>query len=177
MEAIIFLAHHYYVDFDLQKERVFADIHFTLFFVAIINALISCVIYSISSNVATKRWVRLETLDSNHYIAFRQEFHQIEQHLKKLANPKKLKHNSSFYNNNNIQIENQSFSDPSSNSGNFLSFVSSVLKKPAHNLSFGQHGILTGLLEKKHQELLVQLRFHEIRVHFIETHGLKANFK
>ena len=186
VEAIVFLAHHYYDDLNLRKERIFADIHFTLFFVAIINAFMSCIIYSLASRVATNRWVKLEVLDVNHYVATRRQFDQVQKQMKIVESDHKK---SSGYNNGSSNrdktnsVPTESFSvnpterTKNNNNDNFVTFVGTVLDKPSNTFRFGQHDVLKGILKKKHAQLLVQLRFHELRVHFIETNQLKPNFR
>ncbi len=259
VEATIFTVHKYYNDLDLQKERIFADVHFTLFFVAIINALMSCIIYVLASKLAERRWVTMETLDIDHYVAFRKQFDQVQEKIDFLDNKKTnatgnnndSSSNSTSYttgestrngsnsnsnsNNNskqrapakskrsplsmthsergndffrdnddsydpesgqqhselhsatksNLSSQNMkkrmNSSDSNNNSSqdngntNFVSFLGTVLKKD--ELPFGQHNLIRGILEKKHAELLIRLRFHELRVHFIEKHHLKYNFR
>ncbi len=175
VEAIIFLAHHYYPDLDLEKERIFADVHFTLFFVAIINALMSCIIYSIASRVAKNRWTKLEVLDTNHYLAFRQQFAQVTKKMEELEEDDKHKYDPAYQRRKKLKQQRESFQD-NPNKDDFITFVGTALDQSS-NMRFGQADHLRNLLKKKHAELLVQLRFHELRVHFIETHSLKANFK
>ena len=189
-----------YFEVNLEKERVFADVHFTLFFVAIINALIGCLIYFLAMRVAENTWVKMEALDTNHYIAIRQQYDQVRKQMKNIrydaaVNAEKKNRKSS--DNSSVstsslspgEIESESypanqtptFSSLSSNSKerekNFVSTIGALLEKPANTLSFGQHNLLKGILQKKHDELLVQLRFHDLRVHFIETHDLPSNFR
>jgi hypothetical protein len=236
VEATVFIIHQYYADLDLKKERIFADVHFTLFFVAIINALMSCILYFLSLKVAENQWVKMEALDINHYVAFRKQFDQVKAKIEIMEQKKQNQggggrkerttrrtsqhscndghHEESFFDNTGnmdkdddyydyedqkggqksqsySQQQKQQKSSTSSSSTissssssttvsdkNFVAVIGKILNKPlGENLSFGHHNLLMGVLRKKYAELLIQLRFHELRVHFIEKHHLPSNFK
>ena len=242
VEATVFVVHQYYADLDLKKERIFADVHFTLFFVAIINALMSCILYFLSLQIAENRWVKMEALDIHHYVAFRKQFDQVKAKIEIMEQKQQQQqqvgererttsrtshrdsndshHEESFLDNaGNLDKDDdyydyedqlggqQSHSRPrsqqrqqkqpkasslsstttassSSSSSttasdkNFVAIIGNMLNKPlGDNISFSQHNLLMGILQKKYAELLIQLRFHELRVHFIEKHHLPSNFK
>ena len=190
VEAAVFLLNQFF-EVNLEKERIFADVHFTLFFVAIINAFMACIIYILAMIVAHQRWVKMETLDFNHYVAIRQEFDQVEAQLKSLK--KRAKANIDGNSKNDNRNSNHTYSDSSSfeqdwpqqnntnnntnkKNPNLVSVIGTMMDNP-NVLRLGQHGTLLGILEKKYAGLLVQIRFHDMRVHFIETHSLPSNFR
>ena len=150
VEATIFLVHQFF-EVNLEKERIFADVHFTLFFVAIINALMACIIYILSMVVAHQRWVKMETLDFNHYVAIRQEFDQVEAQLKTLHKRmgKIIRDDT----------ERDDLSDVSSSNektrkdGKFINVIGTMVEKP-YLLTLGQQGTLKAILEKKYSDLI-----------------------
>ena len=75
------MVQHYYGDMNKNVKQVFAKVHFTLFYVAIINALMSCLLYFCAMHFANKHWIRLETVDVDHYVAIRKKFDALEEQL------------------------------------------------------------------------------------------------
>ncbi len=134
VEATVFLVHHYYSDLNLQVERVFAEVHFTLFFVAIINALMSSLLYFLAARVADEQWDKHETVDIDHYVVVRKNFDAMEEQMKAIDD----------YAQGGIRL------------------LMANLKK---------------LTDSKYRDLLVQVRFHELRVHFIESNDLDPRFR
>ena len=165
VEAAVFLIHQYF-EVNLEKERIFADVHFTLFFVAIINALMGCIIYILAMQVAESRWVNMEALDTNHYVAIRAQFHQVQKQLRNLENPNNNNHHSTT----TSMDKNDEFStnDDTVVTNDRIVTLTQIL---------GRNDMFKAVLRKKHTSLLVQLRFHDLRVHFIEKHNLPATFR
>jgi hypothetical protein len=141
-------------------KQMFYEIHFTLFYVAIINAIMSCLLYFFASRVAEKHWVRLEKVDIDHYVAIRKQFDAFKEQLQVIkgsrgastkmslsAEPGRPLGDTHFI----LQILNESK----------IPFLKANLKK---------------MLNMKYRKLLVQVRFHELRVHFIESNGLDPRF-
>lgn len=153
VEAIVFLVQHYYGDMNKNVKQVFAKVHFTLFYVAIINALMSCLLYFCAMHFANKHWVRLETVDVDHYVAIRKKFDALEEQLNNM--------------NNSSDVNNTDMNYQSSNSSNGKSTAANPLNQPNY-----RH-----LLNAKYRKLLVQVRFHELRLHFIESNGLDPRFR
>ena len=95
--------------------------------------------------------------------------------MEELEEDDKHKYDPAYQRRKKLKQQRDSFQD-NPNKDDFITFVGTALDQSI-NMRFGQADHLRNLLKKKHAELLVQLRFHELRVHFIETHSLKANFK
>jgi len=133
--------------------KVYKGIHYVLFFVAIINAIQCCILYYLSMKVANTNWVRVESIDIDHYIAIRQRFIKICCELKE-----------------NVSFTNRKLSETNLrillNQGLLTSF-----KKTLYEL-FHHPRLLF-----KYRKLLVQVRFHELRVKLIETHKLPPKFR
>lgn len=156
VEGIVFMVSHYYGDMNKNVKQVFAKVHFTLFYVAIINALMSCLLYFCAMHFANKHWVRLETVDVDHYVAIRKKFDALEEQLNSM--------------NVSSDGNNTSMNNQSSNSSNEKSTVAKPLN--LFDKSNYRH-----LLNAKYRKLLVQVRFHELRLHFIESNGLDPRFR
>lgn len=194
VEATIFLLNQFF-EVNLEKERIFADVHFTLFFVAIINALMACIIYILAMLVANERWVKMETLDFNHYVAIRRKFDQIESQLKAINERERLFAFGSGSGENANEMakrtinkkaqklkshsstEENSISDENDKDENTLETVIGKIMKNPSALKFGQYRTLKRVLERKYSNLLVQIKFHDMRVHFIEKHNLPSKFR
>jgi hypothetical protein len=161
VEATIFLVHHYYTDLNIKVEFVFAEVHFTLFFVAIINAIMSCLLYFFASQVAESIWFRLETVDLDHYVAIRKQFDALQEQLQVI---KSSRHDDEK---NKVKFQHMN----SSRETNTFIQALSISKIPFLKANIKQ------MLNVKYRNLLVQVRFHELRVHFIESNGLDPRFR
>lgn len=176
VEATVFLIHQNF-EVNLEKERIFADVHFTLFFVAIINALMGCITYILAMQVAESRWVKMEALDTNHYVAIRSQFHQVQKQMKKIES--KNKRFRKYNNNHQTPTTDDARTDTfAANHEAPTNHEPSNLKQKVSLIEiWGAHDMFKGVLRKKYANLLVQLRFHDLRVHFIEKHSLPAKFR
>ena len=74
VEAGIYLLHSYYDGLDVEKEKVFAKVHFFLFFTAVINALQTCILAVMCSLVSDRMWRKTEALDVMSYVNIRENF-------------------------------------------------------------------------------------------------------
>eukprot|EP00545_Synedropsis_sp_CCMP1620_P008239 CAMPEP_0119025144 /NCGR_PEP_ID=MMETSP1176-20130426/33219_1 /TAXON_ID=265551 /ORGANISM="Synedropsis recta cf, Strain CCMP1620" /LENGTH=207 /DNA_ID=CAMNT_0006980617 /DNA_START=108 /DNA_END=728 /DNA_ORIENTATION=- len=84
VEFFIFILHKYYAGLNVPMELVFADVHFTLFFTALFNALGSVVVAFFVCRHSEKLWVQPEYQDLHHYVEIREEFDRLEKELNKL---------------------------------------------------------------------------------------------
>lgn len=164
VEATIFLVHHYYTDLNIKVEFVFAEVHFTLFFVAIINAIMSCLLYFFASQVAESQWFRLETVDLDHYVAIRKQFDALEEQLQAIKSSDRPTNNNTK---NQVKLQHQH----SSRETNTFIQALNISKIPFLKANIKQ------MINVKYRSLLVQVRFHELRVHFIESNGLDPRFR
>jgi hypothetical protein len=82
VEAAVFVMHKYYKDLNIQVERVFAEVHFTLFFVAIMNAIMSIILYILTSRVAAGMWIQMESIDLDKYVMIRKEYDEVNTQLR-----------------------------------------------------------------------------------------------
>jgi hypothetical protein len=146
VEFVFFLIQKYYDRLDKAQKKVFADVHFMLFYCALFNAIGSAILAIKVFLVVERIWVRTELLDLDHYIEIREEFERVDAIL---------------YGENHDATE----------------FV----------LEYNILGVMLGLrafwqrayrfvrypiLSKRRSELLVQVRFHDLRVHFLKANNL-----
>jgi hypothetical protein len=130
VEAGIYVLHAYYADLDIAKEKVFADVHFLLFFTAVFNAFQSCILAVASARVSDRMWSKTEDLDLLSYIAVREEFERLEEKLHRYRAS--------------------------------CSPTGDALVRWMH---------LPSLMHRSYQ-LRLQVRFHELRVHFLKANNL-----
>lgn len=160
VEAIVFLVQHYYKDMNKTVKQAFYEVHFTLFYVAIINAIMSCLLYFFASRVAEKQWVRLEKVDLDHYVAIRKQFDAFKEQLQAIKKSKDASKKSG--------LSLRQDKPPGDTNVIFQLLTESRIPFLKANLK--------KMLNNKYRKLLVQVRFHELRVHFIEINGLDPRF-
>lgn len=154
VEAFIFLIHHY-ATINIVKERVFAEVHFTIFFVAIFNAIQCTILYYFSLRVAERQWTKIEAIDIDHYVAIRREYEVVDAKLLKIE--EKINH--TFHR-----------SSQYANRRDLYEMDGGWIVKCFVYLRYSS-------IKRKHKRLLVQVRFHELRVHFIELNQLHHKFR
>jgi len=197
VEATVFLLHKYYKNLDLETERVFAEVHFTLFFVVIFNAIMSILLYFLASRVARNQWVRMEAIDIDHYVAVRQSYEKVQEELEHLTtktvkttkNDHEAKKNKKIVMKNSSRMvsfdlrddehehDNQHVQENKRETAETAENESILQRIAAFPTKIWRHYFLVRLFKKREKELLVQVRFHELRVHFIESYKLPPNFR
>lgn len=180
VEFCVFLLQEYHTTMDKEKKDVFGAVHFALFYTAIFNAFQSVVLCFISTRVSHRMWVQTEALELNHYVEVREEFERVE-----LA----LKNNRSSSN----QTSSRSLGEGSESVGPdetrarsahpdskdyHSEYVFEASWKGIISL-FGKMGDLLRYpqLTRRYNQLLLQVRFHELRVHFLEANNLPAKLE
>lgn len=154
VEAVIFLIIAYHKSFDLQKEAVFADVHFLLFFSAIINSAQSLLLAILSRQVTNKLWVRMEDMELASYIVIREDFENVHAQYRELTSSRQS---------SSVMAADRSFDF------NWQSVLD--LCKSAYWLMREPN------LMRRHHHLLMQVRFHELRVHFLNANSLPSNMR
>jgi len=81
VESFIFVLHYYYSGLDIDKEVLFAKVHFMLFYTAIFNAIQTCLLAWTSSSFSERLWVKSEAINIDYYIGIRREFEEVKQDL------------------------------------------------------------------------------------------------
>lgn len=148
VELLIFLLHKYYSNLNVARELVFADVHFTLFFTALFNAFQSVSVAMVATRVSNRLWVKTEDLELDHYVEIREEFDRVSHQLYPGDD-----HDENNNNNNNTMIS---------------------MGKQLRNIGVS---LLFPRLRARYVELLVQVRFHQLRLHFLEGNNLPLTLK
>jgi hypothetical protein len=181
VEWFIFILHTYYAGLDTDKEALFAKVHFTLFYTAIFNAITSSILYMACVAATNKLWVKTEDLEINHYIELREEFERIQFELSERGSQVAAAASSAAASSSRARASN-------SNSSSFFSTdrmpwfkrQDSTVETPFKFREFldqTKARIRHPGLIRRYNKLLIQVRFHELRIHFIEANNLPLKFK
>lgn len=155
VECVIYLLHKYWADFNLAYEVVFIDIHFMLFYTAVINAVQSSLVRVLTTRLTNKQWTMTEDIDIYHYVAIRKEFDRLEEQFQLDKSIPASVHDS--VSGNGFFPENQKY---------FRSMFDNIAFRIRHPY-----------LSSRKKALIVPVRFHELRAHFIESNNLPQKFK
>lgn len=139
VEFFVFVIIKYYDDLDKEKKEVFGDVHFAIFYTAILNAFQSCLTALFTRRNSTRLWVDTEHLELDHYVEIREEYDLVEQLIHE---------------------------EDSGRGGKIGKWIRNIV------LFIRQPGLVS-----RYQELRVQIRFHELRLHFLESNNLPLNLK
>jgi len=149
VESIIFLVMKYNSSKGfIEKETVFAQFHFMLFYTTIFNAIQSCMVAYGSKRISKNLWVKSEAMDLDHYAAIRREFVILD---------KKFKSN-----------------DVEDIAEGFLSYGLRNWKRIFVKVV---HFVRSPIQARNHNAMNVVVRFHEIRHRFIEENDLPPQFE
>jgi hypothetical protein len=144
---MLYVLNSYYQDLDQKKYKVFADVHFALFYTAILNAFQSVLLAFVSNRVAHRIWVKTEMLEVNHYVEIREEFERVKKDVWFTAGSS----TAASTDGDNTPIE--------------------TTKSPSAWYSYPL------LRRYRYNQLLLQIRFHELRMHFIDAYKLPIRLK
>lgn len=177
VEFVIFLLHKYYTDLNVAQELIFADVHFTLFFTALFNAFQSCILAFFISRNSHRLWVQTEYQDLHHYVEIREEFDRLDKELRKFREPLSVHGTSSDSKKTNRSSSSlrqsmaaQMWATEESDHvrGEFGYSLQSIKTIWYFLLRSARYPRLS----RKHDDLLVQVRFHELKFHFIQANKL-----
>jgi len=146
VELGIWLMHSYYVGFNVDIELVFADVHFLLFYTAIINAVQTILLHRLTMMYARRRWTRSEELDINQYVLLRKNLRDTRDEVMRT--------------NRNLH-EIYAVDTP----GNVWSLMKLLYYR-----------LFSLDLARRYEKLTKQRRFHELRVHLIDANDLPKKF-
>jgi len=183
VEFFIYLLHKYHNNFNFEMEVVFVDVHFMLFYTAVFNAIQSVLVRVVSARRTDRAWVQTEDIDIGHYVAIRKEFDRVDNELKRVE--QELDHESEGVgrNDRNASSERPRLGVPLGERGqqqqqrqsqSFLASIRDYFRETINDISLR---IRHPQLSHRKRELLVPLRFHELRAHFIDTNNLPPKFK
>jgi len=138
----VYYASSYYITEEL--ESAFTDVHYLLFYTAIINAIQSFILFLGCTNQTRNLWVKTEELDLNHYIELREEFDRVKREVSK-------------------RMDISTLAEETFTPKKARQFISQIIFHP--------------VLARKYHRLLVQVRFHELRIGFIRANKLPLKFR
>ena len=168
VEFFIFLAHKYYKDLNIAEELIFAQVHFTLFYTALINAFQSVILAFFVIRNSDRLWEQTEYQDLHHYVEIREEFERIDRELYwKYYKAMEVKDSVTLSSRsiNKLRVDAEAAQE--------FEFSLSGLKRFGKDMyETLQHPIRS----RKHNALLIQIRFHELKFHFIKAHDLPITF-
>ena len=78
VELFVFLLLKYANDIDKERKAIFGEVHFALFYTAILNAFQSIIVAFFTTRVSSKLWVQTEHLELDHYVEIREEFDRVQ---------------------------------------------------------------------------------------------------
>lgn len=163
VEFFLHLLAEYYPNYDKERKQVFADVHFLLFYTAILNALQTVLTAVVTTQRSKRLWVETEMLELHHYVEIREEFQRVKQQLE-LLNDKHSSGSSSFAHESSTTIISELAFEFDQRS--FLRVWRTLVDR-----------IRYPTLQRKYNQLLTQIRFHELRVHFLEAYSLPKKLK
>ena len=169
VEFCVFLMQEYYEDYNKEKKDVFGAVHFALFYTAILNAFQSIILAFAVGRVSQQVWVRTEALELNHYVEIREEFDRVTRELGRLQHGRQsLAGGTSIWGSNEDKqqpntAERWSIASEESGWRGLFHAVMDRIKYPG--------------LKARYNELLIQVRFHELRVHFLKAYNLPLKLK
>ena len=166
VELAVHLLQTYSDGLDKNKKAVFADVHFLLFYTAIFNAFQAAILAFSCNFVTDKLWIKTEELELDHYIEVREEFDRLHEEIYGVAPEHSTR----------TQKNSKSFADSLRNLtvSRGYSTEERTLKTLCISLYYT---IIYPQLKARYNQLRVQIRFHEIRVHFLQSYKLPTKMK
>jgi len=159
VEWAVYLLQTYYQGMNKAKKSLFEKVHFALFYTAILNVVTSALIY-IGCRLETNRlWVETEELELDHYIELREEFDRVQMKIARIEEKDaedlqiRLPHSPEHHD--------ETAEEPLTFNGAWRNLKQRI-RHP--------------LLVNRYNKLIVQVRFHELRMHFIKANGLPVKF-
>lgn len=190
VELFIWILLTYWETINIPKEKVFAKVHFTLFYTAVFNAFQTVVVAFFSTRVSETMWVQTEALELNHYVEIREEFERVQRELLRLRSLSftggVIKRATTLAQHQSAGSGSTSSDDPENRDAD--STVNRGTMETEDAVTFSRQGftiIWNGLadriryphLKARYNALLLQVRFHELRVHFLQAYDLPLKFK
>jgi hypothetical protein len=189
VEFVLYLIDEYHPSYDKTRKTVFTDVHFLFFYTAILNAIFSVCTTVLVVRASRKEWIQTESLELNHYVEIRETFSRVEKELDQLRakSKRRVRRRKTENGSSNagtaqeLGLESSHPNDPER--GNLQSLNGSSEKDLWAFQSWDQ--VWTSVLDQlrypalNHQyySLLKQIRFHELRVHIVQSYNLPSQIK
>lgn len=172
VEFFIWVLLTYWESINISKEKIFVKVHFTLFYTAILNAFQTVIIAIVTTRVSDRIWVQTESLELNHYVEIREEFERVQQEIDRIMGDHHSSKDSEASSSTSVDEEN-----PTKKKDTSL-WVSERIGNPvARTYRSLRLNLLFPGLQSRYNALLLQVRFHELRVHFLKAYNLPLKFK
>jgi hypothetical protein len=175
VELVIFLLYKFDAGLDKAAKEVFADVHFTLFFTALFNAFQSGILAFFISRNSYRLWVKIEYQDLHHYVEIREEFDAVCKELSRTLVSEKSKR--IIISDTNYGSDTESLSGGKSTTGFRGSEIQFTLTNLEKFWEILKQKARFPHLAHRHQSLLVQVRFHELKFHFIQANNLPITLR
>ena len=131
-----------------------------LFYTTVFNAIQSVLVRVLSTRRTDKSWIQTEDIDIGHYVAIRKEFERVNNELRR-ARGEESHH----------PIDNANgLREVSHSARSIRKSFEDVVKDIVIKLRYPR-------LSRRRRQLLVPIRFHELRAHFIDSNDLPQKFK
>lgn len=175
VELGVHLLQTYTDGIDKNRKAVFADVHFLLFYTAICNAFQALILAFCSNRVSDRLWVQTEELELDHYVEIREEFDRVREELYGDNSPppntnKLVKGFSRGYNNFSRSVRLSNRDTISSEDEGKVDCIKKFLLGALYTIIYPQQ-------KSNYNGLLLQVRFHELRVHFLQSYQLPLKMK
>ena len=175
VELVVWLLHSYYANLDSAKEMVFTKVHFTLFYTAIFNAIQTTFVAFFSMRVSRHLWIQTETLELNHYVEIREEFQRVKDQLQKLMDlPDHSTKGDVWTTATTANTEQAKRTSTSLMTDPFLPWDRQTIGRTVRQ---AYCHIRHPHLQRRYNQLLAQVRFHELRVHLLQACRLPMKLK
>jgi hypothetical protein len=174
VELVIFLLHKYYSGLNVAQEKVFADVHFTLFFTALFNAVQSCIAAFFITRRSHSLWVMPEYQDAGHYVEIREEFDRINKELLSMkGGTESISDDGKDDANQTMSATQRIFRRCTTDD---MDNITTEMKYMLNNIKAIWRSIIQFTryprLSYRYHDLLVQVKFHELKYHFIQANKL-----
>jgi hypothetical protein len=142
----------------------FVLVHFLLFYTAILNAIQSCLVRLLTVR-KNKTWLLAEGIEAAHYVAIKKEYDRLERNITNYSNSGSIAQ---------FAWPTGSLDDEENES------QTSFCRKSWESFRGAMYDLASRIrhfrLYRRREELLMIIRFHELRVHFIEGNNLPPDF-
>lgn len=183
VEFFLFILQEYHPDLNYDKKEVFGDVHFALFYTAIFNSLQSMILAFAVRRISKRMWIRAEELELGHYVEVREEFERVSQRVEEIrAKRRAVLHpaqNQSSPSTSSCEHEDGENDATKRNSGKrHLNSILGFNDGSWRDIFYRLWDLLRyPQLMQQYNSLLIQVRFHELRVHFLQAYNLPPKLK
>ena len=147
-------------------------VHILTFSVGTISQ--SIILAFITTRLSNRMWVKTEALELSHYVEVREEFDRVQALLKQGNSFESKKSGSSTSDDDQEEMDDN---PKNSNSTVHETEYNAAWRGPLSYVSGVVDYCRRPRLWNEYNSLLIQVRFHELRVHFLQSYNLPPSFK